>query len=86
MARPARPVSFEISFGPEQDRRSAGGNPYDERGVPMAEIGRRGQGAGELSWPRGVAVSGEKKKPKLVVADSSNHRMQVGDFGLQPTG
>lgn len=74
MSRPARPVSFEISFEPEVVQRQSSCNPYD--GVPVAVIGRRGQGPGELSWPRGVAVSGEKK-PRLLVADSSNHRMQV---------
>lgn len=78
MTRTARPVSFEISFEPENSRRAADGTPFDERGVPLAIVGRRGQAAGELSWPRGVAVSGEKK-PRLLVADSSNHRMQVRD-------
>ena len=40
------------------------------------KIGCRGGGPGQLTWPRGIAVGPDNA---IVVADSSNHRVQVFD-------
>lgn len=38
------------------------------------KIGSRGSGPGYFTWPRGIAVGPDNS---IVVADSSNHRVQV---------
>lgn len=42
----------------------------------LSEIGSRGSEPGLFTWPRGVAVGPDNS---IVVADSSNHRVQVFD-------
>lgn len=41
------------------------------------KIGSRGSGPGCFTWPRGIAVGPDNS---IVVADSSNHRVQVSFF------
>ncbi|KAF7273917.1 hypothetical protein GWI33_013397 [Rhynchophorus ferrugineus] len=45
-------------------------------GIAAAAAGSRGSEAGCFTWPRGVAVGPDNS---IVVADSSNHRVQVFD-------
>ncbi|XP_066977203.1 RING finger protein nhl-1 [Macrobrachium rosenbergii] len=42
----------------------------------LIKIGSRGSEAGNFTWPRGIAVGPDNS---IVVADSSNHRVQVFD-------
>lgn len=42
----------------------------------LFSIGSRGSAKGQLTWPRGLVVGGDE----IVVADSSNHRVQVFDL------
>jgi tripartite motif-containing protein 71 len=42
----------------------------------LMKMGTRGSEAGAFTWPRGVAVAPDNS---IVVADSSNHRVQVFD-------
>ncbi|XP_072434502.1 tripartite motif-containing protein 3-like isoform X1 [Chiloscyllium punctatum] len=49
---------------------------YQEKGRMKCKIGSKGSDLGHFTWPRGVAVTLEGD---LVVADSSNHRVQVFD-------
>ena len=47
---------------------------YSKSGKLEQVIGRRGDGAGELNGPRGIAVDGEGN---IIVSDTNNHRVQV---------
>ncbi|CAG0891240.1 unnamed protein product [Cyprideis torosa] len=47
---------------------------YLKKRKVMLMFGTRGSGQGAFTWPRGVAVTPENN---IVVADSSNHRIQV---------
>ncbi|XP_038643919.1 RING finger protein nhl-1-like [Scyliorhinus canicula] len=49
---------------------------YQEKGCMKRKIGSKGSDVGHFTWPRGVAATLEGE---LVVADSSNHRVQVFD-------
>ncbi|CAH1996689.1 unnamed protein product [Acanthoscelides obtectus] len=49
---------------------------YLEKGAQLFQIGSRGSEAGCFTWPRGIAVGPDNS---IVVADSSNHRVQVFD-------
>ncbi|RZB39507.1 RING finger protein nhl-1 [Asbolus verrucosus] len=49
---------------------------YLQKCQQLFEIGSRGSEAGCFTWPRGVAVGPDNS---IVVADSSNHRVQVFD-------
>uniref|UniRef100_UPI00398E5506 RING finger protein nhl-1-like n=1 Tax=Pristiophorus japonicus TaxID=55135 RepID=UPI00398E5506 len=51
---------------------------YQEKGCMKCKIGSKGSDLGHFTWPRGVAVTPEGH---LVVADSSNHRVQIFDRG-----
>lgn len=53
---------------------------YLEKGTSWLKFGRRGADSGCFTWPRGVAVTDEGD---IVVADSSNHRVQVFDSSGQ---
>ncbi|XP_017784804.1 PREDICTED: RING finger protein nhl-1 [Nicrophorus vespilloides] len=58
---------------------TAGTTPRSQyllKGQKLFEIGSRGSEAGCFTWPRGVAVGPDNH---IVVADSSNHRVQVFD-------
>lgn len=57
-----------------------------DKGRVLAKIGTRGAAPGEFTWPRGVAVDfGQAKGTnQIVVADSSNHRVQVLDWAGKP--
>lgn len=47
-----------------------------QKNLQLFEIGSRGSEPGLFTWPRGVAVGPDNT---IVVADSSNHRVQVFD-------
>ncbi|KAJ8971386.1 hypothetical protein NQ317_006954 [Molorchus minor] len=49
---------------------------YLKKCQQLFEIGSRGSEPGSFTWPRGVAVGPDNS---IVVADSSNHRVQVFD-------
>ncbi|XP_037089719.1 RING finger protein nhl-1-like [Pollicipes pollicipes] len=49
---------------------------YLQKGRLKFKIGSRGGGPGLFTWPRGIAVGPDNS---IVVADSSNHRVQVFD-------
>lgn len=49
---------------------------YMQKRKMLLKFGTRGSEAGAFTWPRGVAVGPENT---IVVADSSNHRVQVFD-------
>ncbi|XP_066247761.1 RING finger protein nhl-1 isoform X2 [Euwallacea similis] len=58
---------------------AAGTSPrsqYLQKCQQLFQIGSRGSEAGCFTWPRGVAVGPDNS---IVVADSSNHRVQVFD-------
>ncbi|CAH0555388.1 unnamed protein product [Brassicogethes aeneus] len=58
---------------------AAGTSPksqYLQKAQQLFELGSRGSEAGCFTWPRGVAVGPDNS---IVVADSSNHRVQVFD-------
>ena len=51
---------------------------YKQKGRPTKTIGNgRGRDQGQFTWPRGVAVS--PVNDSVLVADSSNHRVQIFD-------
>ncbi|GAB6032262.1 hypothetical protein CHUAL_010903 [Chamberlinius hualienensis] len=67
------------------DRRATSGyeNPrstYQHKQRAVMKIGSRGSEPGAFTWPRGIAVGPDSS---IVVADSSNHRVQV--FNSQGT-
>jgi len=49
---------------------------YLTKSSTRVKFGRRGADVGCFTWPRGIAVNGDGE---IVVADSSNHRIQVFD-------
>jgi len=49
---------------------------YLQKGRLKSKMGSRGGGPGQFTWPRGIAVGPDNS---VVVADSSNHRVQVFD-------
>uniref|UniRef100_A0A336LNG0 CSON009143 protein n=1 Tax=Culicoides sonorensis TaxID=179676 RepID=A0A336LNG0_CULSO len=49
---------------------------YLQKRRQLFQIGGRGAEPGSFTWPRGIAVGGDNA---IVVADSSNHRVQVFD-------
>jgi len=51
-------------------------NQYLKKGKLLFQIGSRGSDPEQFTWPRGVAVG---PNDSIVVADSSNHRVQVFD-------
>ncbi|XP_018021100.1 RING finger protein nhl-1 isoform X2 [Hyalella azteca] len=51
-------------------------NQYLKKQHLLLQIGSRGSEPGNFTWPRGVAVGPDNS---IVVADSSNHRVQVFD-------
>lgn len=60
-------------------RPSGGENPrsaYLQKRRVLLKIGVRGSDRGNFTWPRGIAVGPDNS---IVVADSSNHRVQVFD-------
>ncbi|XP_032814618.2 tripartite motif-containing protein 3-like isoform X1 [Petromyzon marinus] len=50
---------------------------YQQKGRPRLRFGCKGTEEGRFTWPRGLAVTPEGH---LIVADSSNHRLQVFDW------
>ena len=58
---------------------------YSRKGKMLFKLGSRGADAGNFTWPRGVAVGQAGLAPlgrsEIIVADSSNHRVQVFDYG-----
>lgn len=58
---------------------AAGTSPrsqYLQKCQQLFQIGSRGSEAGCFTWPRGVAVGPDNS---IIVADSSNHRVQVSN-------
>ncbi|XP_045026133.1 LOW QUALITY PROTEIN: RING finger protein nhl-1 [Daphnia magna] len=55
---------------------SSSRHQYMQKRKVLMKIGTRGSEAGSFTWPRGVAVAPDNS---IVVADSSNHRVQVFD-------
>ncbi|KAK6618373.1 hypothetical protein RUM44_002825 [Polyplax serrata] len=53
-------------------------NQYLQKRRQQFKIGSRGSEPGCFTWPRGIAVGSDNS---IVVADSSNHRVQVFDSG-----
>lgn len=51
-------------------------SPYENRSKMMMKIGSRGSQSGQFTWPRGVVADSNE----ILVADSSNHRVQVFDL------
>ncbi|CAD5216232.1 unnamed protein product [Bursaphelenchus okinawaensis] len=49
---------------------------YSAMAKPKVVFGQKGDKAGEMNWPRGIAVLGGGT---FAVADSSNHRIQIFD-------
>ncbi|XP_013420834.1 RING finger protein nhl-1 [Lingula anatina] len=52
-------------------------NGYQSKGEMLLKIGQRGTDANRFTWPRGVAIFPDNEN--IVVADSSNHRLQIFD-------
>lgn len=52
---------------------------YAAKRRQVFSVGSRGSEPGSFTWPRGVATGPENS---IVVADSSNHRVQVSKFYL----
>ncbi|KAJ8937025.1 hypothetical protein NQ314_012107 [Rhamnusium bicolor] len=74
---PTTPIAATAAAGIAQA--VAGTSPrsqYLQKCQQLFEIGSRGSEAGCFTWPRGVAVGPDNS---IVVADSSNHRVQVFD-------
>lgn len=68
------PASFSYGRISENPR-----TMYLQKRRMLMKIGNRGSDKGSFTWPRGVAVGPENT---VVVADSSNHRVQVSMFLL----
>ena len=66
--RPLTPLAF-VNAGIEDD-----GKVFAGLESQVLTIGSEGNAAGEFNYPAGVAIDGEGH---IVVADSSNHRVQV---------
>lgn len=49
-------------------------NQYLQKRRQLFKVGSRGSEPGCFTWPRGIAVGSDNA---IVVADSSNHRVQV---------
>jgi tripartite motif-containing protein 71 len=49
-------------------------NPYMNKRKMLLKFGSRGSESGNFTWPRGIATGPNNE---IVVADSSNHRIQV---------
>lgn len=54
-------------------------NPYLSKKKMVLKFGSRGSDSGFFTWPRGIASGPDGN---LVVADSSNHRIQVRRRGI----
>lgn len=52
---------------------------YMQKRKVVVKFGTRGSEPGHFTWPRGVAVGPDNS---IVVADSSNHRVQVGFLAI----
>jgi len=55
-----------------------GNNQYIQKQALLLTFGSRGSQAGLFTWPRGIAVGPDNT---IVVADSSNHRVQIFNEG-----
>ncbi|XP_015114048.1 RING finger protein nhl-1 isoform X1 [Diachasma alloeum] len=86
-------TSFESSDDDQKNPSGSPTSPTAAQGIPAAagsstrnqymlkrrqllKFGMRGSGAGCFTWPRGLAVGPDNS---IIVADSSNHRVQVFD-------
>ena len=67
-------VSFQ---GNESTIVSEAINNYQDKGRAIIRFGTRGNDEMQFTWPRGVAVS--TRDDTILVADSSNHRVQIFD-------
>ncbi|XP_057336422.1 RING finger protein nhl-1 isoform X1 [Microplitis mediator] len=91
--RHAGQTSFESSDDDQKNPSGSPTSPTAAQGIPavagsstrgqyllkrrqLLKFGMRGSGAGCFTWPRGLAVGPDNS---IVVADSSNHRVQVFD-------
>ncbi|XP_044592310.1 RING finger protein nhl-1 isoform X2 [Cotesia glomerata] len=91
--RHAGQTSFESSDDDQKNPSGSPTSPTAAHGIPavagsstrnqyllkrkqLLKFGMRGSGAGCFTWPRGLAVGPDNS---IVVADSSNHRVQVFD-------
>jgi len=50
---------------------------YDEKGKFLFEVGKGGKGAGQFSFPNGLAID---KNDRLYIADRENNRIQTWGF------
>lgn len=69
-------ISFRYSMGDSLTVMTPRFN-YQQKGQMLLKVGCRGSDAGRFTWPRGIAVMADTGY--LVVADSSNHRVQTFD-------
>ncbi|XP_034950960.1 RING finger protein nhl-1 isoform X2 [Chelonus insularis] len=70
------PTSPTVAPGIPAVTGSSTRNQYLLKRRQLLKFGTRGSGAGCFTWPRGLAVGPDNS---IVVADSSNHRVQVFD-------
>ncbi|XP_066302978.1 RING finger protein nhl-1-like [Branchiostoma lanceolatum] len=68
------PLDGLVSDFSHVQRRSPTSAFYRTKGMILTKFGSKGSDLGHFTWPRGVAVSPENY---IIVADSSNHRVQV---------
>ncbi|XP_078573295.1 uncharacterized protein LOC144860097 [Branchiostoma floridae x Branchiostoma japonicum] len=68
------PLNDIVSDFSRVQRRSPTSAFYRTKGLIQTKFGSKGSDLGHFTWPRGVAVSPENY---IIVADSSNHRVQV---------
>ncbi|XP_078702852.1 tripartite motif-containing protein 2-like isoform X1 [Branchiostoma floridae x Branchiostoma belcheri] len=68
------PLDDLVSDFSHIQRRSPTSAFYRSKGLIQTKFGSKGSDLGHFTWPRGVAVSPENY---IIVADSSNHRVQV---------
>ncbi|KAI8482834.1 hypothetical protein Bbelb_394960 [Branchiostoma belcheri] len=68
------PLDDLVSDFSHVQRRSPTSAFYRSKGLIQTKFGSKGSDLGHFTWPRGVAVSPENY---IIVADSSNHRVQV---------
>ncbi|XP_064613928.1 RING finger protein nhl-1-like [Liolophura sinensis] len=69
-------MTFRYSTG-DSSLVSTPRNNYQQKGRSILRFGERGNGQNQFTWPRGVAV--HTVTNDILVADSSNHRIQVFD-------
>jgi len=75
-ATPTSPAVADTLVVPTHPIGGINRNQYLKKKSLLFQIGSRGSEPGQFTWPRGVAIGPDNT---IVIADSSNHRVQIFD-------